>query len=181
MTRPPRAPRPGAVSEATEPTLRRATTQDLPAIVRLLADDPLGARRERYRLPLPASYQAAFDAIDRDPNQELCVACLGESVVGVLQLTFIPYLTYQGGWRALIEGVRIAPELRSRGLGRILFEWAIERARARGCHMVQLTSDKSRPDAIRFYQALGFVASHEGMKLLLDSRAPPEDAIPDSA
>lgn len=178
MTRPPRAPRPGAVSEATAPTLRRATAQDLPAIVRLLADDPLGAKRERYRLPLPASYRAAFAAIDRDPNQELCVACLDESVVGVLQLTFIPYLTYQGGWRALIEGVRIAPGLRSRGLGRIVFEWAIERARARGCHMVQLTSDKSRPDAIRFYQALGFVASHEGMKLFLDPQTPPEDAIP---
>ena len=163
---------PDAASEATVPRLRRATAQDLPAIVRLLADDPLGAKRERYQVPLPASYAAAFAAIDRDPNQELCVACLDESVVGVLQLTFIPYLTYQGGWRALIEGVRIAPGLRSRGLGRTLFEWAIERARARGCHMVQLTSDKSRPDAIRFYQGLGFVASHEGMKLFLPAPAP---------
>jgi GNAT superfamily N-acetyltransferase len=100
-------------------------------------------------------------------------------VVGVLQLTFIPYLTYQGGWRALIEGVRIAPDLRSRGLGRILFEWAIERARVRGCHMVQLTSDKSRPDAIRFYQGLGFAASHEGMKLFLSSqtRSDPDPAV----
>ncbi|MPZ46125.1 MAG: GNAT family N-acetyltransferase [Betaproteobacteria bacterium] len=172
MTKPPGATQPDAGSEAAAPRLRQATAQDLPAIVRLLADDPLGAKRECYREPLPASYQAAFAAIERDPNQELCVACLGESVVGVLQLTFIPYLTYQGGWRALIEGVRIAPGLRSRGLGRILFEWAIERARDRGCHMVQLTSDKARPDAIRFYQGLGFVASHEGMKLLIPSRMP---------
>ena len=86
----------------------------------------------------------------------------------MLQITYIPYLTYQGGWRALIEGVRIAPGLRSRGLGQMLFEWAIGRARARGCHMVQLTTDKSRKDAHRFYERLGFVASHEGMKLTLD-------------
>jgi GNAT superfamily N-acetyltransferase len=149
--------------------MRRATVADLPAIVRLLADDPLGARRERYATPLPAGYEAAFAAIERDPNQELTVACVGDALVGVLQITFIPYLTYQGGWRALIEGVRIAASHRSQGLGRFMFEWAIARARARGCHMVQLTTDKSRPDAIRFYQALGFVASHEGMKLLLDA------------
>jgi GNAT superfamily N-acetyltransferase len=85
-----------------------------------------------------------------------------------LQLTYIPQLTYQGGWRALIEGVRIARAERSQGLGRQMFEWAIGRARARGCHMVQLTTDKARPDALRFYQALGFVASHDGMKLHLD-------------
>ena len=158
---------------AAGPIFRRATAADLPAMVRLLAEDPLGARRERYAEPLPPSYAAAFAAIDRDPNQELCVVCSEGGVVGVLQITFIPYLTYQGGWRALIEGVRIAPPMRSRGRGRIMFEWAIERARARGCHMVQLTSDKARPDAIRFYQALGFVASHEGMKLLLDAHARP--------
>jgi ribosomal protein S18 acetylase RimI-like enzyme len=178
MTQPDGGRHPDAASAATAPQLRRATAQDLPAIVRLLADDPLGAKRERYEEPLPESYRTAFAAIDRDPNQELCVACLDASVVGVLQLTFIPYLTYQGGWRALIEGVRIAPGLRSRGLGRILFEWAIERARARGCHMVQLTSDKSRPDAIRFYQGLGFVASHEGMKLFLTPQTPSDPAAP---
>jgi ribosomal protein S18 acetylase RimI-like enzyme len=179
MTQPAGAMHPDAASKAATPRLRRATAQDLAAIVRLLADDRLGAKRERYRVPLPESYQAAFAAIDRDPNQELCVACLDASVVGVLQLTFIPYLTYQGGWRALIEGVRIAPGLRSRGLGRTLLEWAIERARARGCHMIQLTSDKSRPDAIRFYQGLGFVASHEGMKLFLASqtRSDPDPAM----
>ena len=149
------------------PVMRRALADDLPVIVRLLADDPLGARRERYALPLPSSYERAFEAIDSDPNQELWVACLDAEVVGVLQITFIPYLTYQGGWRALIEGVRIADRVRSHGLGAALLQWAIGRARARGCHLVQLTTDKARPQALRFYQSLGFVASHEGMKLAL--------------
>jgi ribosomal protein S18 acetylase RimI-like enzyme len=149
---------------------RRARADDLEAIVKLLADDPLGAKRERFASPLGASYLAAFNAIDRDPNQELTVACRNGRIVGVLQLTFLPYLTYQGGWRALIEGVRIAGSERSQGLGRALFEWAINRARARGCHLVQLTTDKSRPEAVKFYRALGFVASHEGMKLHLDTQ-----------
>lgn len=152
-----------------EPALifRRAARQDVPAVVRLLADDPLGARREAYAAPLPDSYYRAFDAIERDGNNELVVAEVDGTVVGVLQLTYIPYLTYQGGWRALIEGVRVAADVRSSGVGRELFEWAIARARQRGCHLVQLTSDKARPDAIRFYQSLGFVASHEGLKLHL--------------
>jgi GNAT superfamily N-acetyltransferase len=139
----------------------------VPGIVRLLADDPLGAKRERYADPLPPAYYKAFAAIGADPNNELVVVELDGQVIGVLQLTFIPYLTYQGGWRALIEGVRIDSRFRSGGLGRRLFEWAIGRAAERGCHMVQLTSDKARPDAIRFYESLGFVASHEGMKLSL--------------
>jgi len=162
---------PPSADGANAASFRLASEADLPAIVKLLAADPLGARRERNTVPLPASYASAFAAIERDPNQELWVACIDETVVGVLQVTFIPYLTYQGGWRALIEGVRIAAEVRSRGLGRTMFEWAIGRARARGCHMVQLTSDKSRPDAIRFYRSLGFVASHEGMKLMLAAQA----------
>lgn len=148
-------------------TFRRASLEDLATIVKLLADDPLGAQRESYQLPLPQSYVDAFAAIDRDPNNELTVAQLDSFVIGVLQITFIPYLTYQGGWRALIEGVRVASHLRSSGVGRELFNWAIERARQRGCHLVQLTSDKARPDAIRFYESLGFVASHQGMKLHL--------------
>jgi GNAT superfamily N-acetyltransferase len=146
---------------------RRAKHHDLPAIVRLLADDPLGAKRERYETPLPQAYERAFEAINADPNNELVVACLEDEVVGVLQLTFIPYLTYQGGWRALIEAVRIDSRHRSQGLGKRMFEWAIERSRDRGCHLVQLTTDKARPDAKRFYESLGFVASHEGMKLQL--------------
>jgi len=93
-----------------------------------------------------------------------------ERIVGVLQLTFIPYLTYQGGWRAVVEGVRVDGRVRSQGVGKALLEWAIARARERGSVMIQLTTDKSRPDAKRFYEGLGFVASHEGMKLHLTPR-----------
>ena len=146
---------------------RRASRDDVPAIVKLLADDPLGAKREVFAMPLAETYYRAFEAIERDANNELVVVELESRVVGVLQLTFIPYITYQGGWRALIEGVRISPELRSSRIGRKLFEWVIERARKRKCHLIQLTSDKTRRAAIRFYEGLGFVASHEGMKLHL--------------
>lgn len=148
-------------------SFRLAMRSDVPDIVRMLADDPLGATREAFASPLPDSYYAAFDAIDQDPNNELVVATLSDRLVGVLQITFIPYLTYRGSWRALIEGVRVDSTVRSSGIGRQLFEWAIARARERGCRMVQLTSDKARPDAIRFYENLGFVASHEGLKLHL--------------
>lgn len=146
---------------------RKAERHDLDAIVRLLADDPLGSEREEYTVPLLPGYVQAFEAIRDDPNNELVVVELAGEVVGVLQLTFIPYLTYQGGWRALIEGVRVCASLRSAGIGRRLFDWAIDRARQRRCHMIQLTSDKTRPAALRFYESLGFVASHEGMKLHL--------------
>ncbi len=154
---------------AAEPAFRAAVRTDLPDIVRMLADDALGATREAYASPLPASYYAAFDAIDRDPNNELVVAEIDRRVVGVLQLTYIPYMTYRGSWRALIEGVRIESSLRASGIGRKLFTWAIRRAQDRGCKLIQLTSDKARPDAIRFYESLGFVASHEGLKLHLPS------------
>jgi GNAT superfamily N-acetyltransferase len=133
----------------------------------MLADDALGARRERYELPLPPAYERAFQAIQADPAQELVVVELSGAVVGMLQLTFIPYLTHQGSWRALIEGVRIDSRHRASGLGRQMMGWAIARARARNCRMVQLTTDKARPDARRFYESLGFTASHEGMKLSL--------------
>ena len=157
------------VLRMTEPELvfRRATRQDVPGIVRMLADDALGAKRENYCLPLPESYYTAFDAIDADPNNELIFVELNEKPAGVLQITYIPSLTYQGRWRALVEGVRIDSGLRGMGIGHKLFMWIIERAREKGCHMLQLTSDKSRPEAIRFYESLGFVASHEGMKLRL--------------
>ena len=151
-------------------SFRRATRSDVPDIVRMLADDPLGAKREAFTSPLAASYYEAFDAVDRDPNNELMVATMSDRIVGVLQITFIPYLTYRGGWRALIEGVRVDSSVRSSGIGKQLFEWAIARARERGCHLAQLTSDKARPDAIRFYENLGFVASHEGLKLHLGER-----------
>jgi len=151
-------------------TFRRAGRDDVERIVQMLADDPLGAQRERYELPLPRSYLAAFEAIEADPNNEVVVACVDGKVIGVLQITFIPGLTYQGGWRALIEGVRVDAATRSSGLGKALVEHAIERARERGCHLVQLTTDKTRPGAKRFYEALGFVATHEGMKRPLTAR-----------
>jgi ribosomal protein S18 acetylase RimI-like enzyme len=150
-----------------EPELvfRRATRDDLNRIVRMLADDALGAKREAYVSPLPESYYKAFEAIDRDPNNELVVAEKEGMVIGTLQITYIPSISYQGRWRAQIESVRVSAEVRSMGIGRRLMAWAIERARQRECHLVQLASHKSRLEAIRFYQGLGFVASHEGMKL----------------
>ena len=148
---------------------RDAIEADLSAIVALLADDPLGAAREAPATELPAAYAEAFAAIAADPNNRLIVADDEGAVVGCLQLTFIPGLTYTGGWRAQIEGVRIARSQRGRGLGRAMFDWAIEEARTRGCRLVQLTTNKARPDALRFYESLGFTASHEGMKLDLEA------------
>lgn len=148
-------------------TFRTAVHGDLARIVQLLADDVLGGKREIFSDPLASGYERAFEAIVKDPNNELIVAVQAGTVVGVLQITFIPCLTYKGSWRALIEGVRVAAEVRSSGVGKRFLLWAIERAREHRCHLVQLTSDKSRQDAIRFYQSLGFKASHEGMKLQL--------------
>ncbi len=145
--------------------IRPAEADDLPAIVGLLADDPLGATREDCADPLPDSYTAAFAAIAADPRNELVVAVRGNAVVGCLQLTFIPGLSRRGAERAQIESVRVARRERGQGLGRRLFDWAIDRARARGCALMQLTTDKGRPEAHKFYEQLGFVASHEGMKL----------------
>lgn len=153
--------------QSPDVAIRPAEAADLPAIVRLLADDALGATRERVADPLPSCYTDAFAAIDADPHNELIVATRGDTVVGCLQLTFIPGLSRQGAERAQIESVRVASSERGRGLGRILFERAIELARTQGCALVQLTTDKSRPDAMRFYESLGFAASHEGMKLTL--------------
>jgi len=147
-------------------TFRPARVADLVHLVSMLADDPLGAARECLTEPLAPAYADAFAAISNDPNNELVVACREDCVAGMLQMTFIPYLTHQGAWRALIEGVRVRKDCRSQGIGKALFAWAIERARQRDCRIVQLTTDKTRP-ALRFYQRLGFVASHEGMKLHL--------------
>lgn len=146
---------------------RLATEQDLERIVEMLADDLLGSQRERYGQPLPESYFKAFQAIDSDPNNELIVACQGDEVIGVQQITFTPFITHQGGWRATIEGVRTASSMRGKGIGSALIQWAIERAKERGCHLVQLTTDKKRPEALRFYEHLGFKATHEGLKLKL--------------
>ena len=151
----------------TAPAFRRARVDDLPAIVAMLADDMLGRSREDARMPLDRCYTDAFDAIDRDPNQLLAVAESGGGIVGCLQLSFIPGLSRGGMWRGQIESVRIAAAQRGGGLGRAMFEWAFAECRARGCGLVQLTTDRTRPDALGFYTALGFVASHEGLKLAL--------------
>ncbi|MCR9102480.1 MAG: GNAT family N-acetyltransferase [bacterium] len=150
-----------------QPVFRSATRIDVAAIVRLLADDKLGQQREDYRDPLPEAYYEAFNRIDQDPNQELMVVELNEQVIGTLQLSFIPYLTYRGGIRAQIEAVRIDKDHRGAGLGQDMMKWAIDRARSKGAHVLQLTTDKKRPEALLFYERLGFVASHEGMKLHL--------------
>jgi GNAT superfamily N-acetyltransferase len=153
--------------DTTGVVFRPAQATDLSEIVRMLADDPLGAQREAWSDPLPLGYIEAFEAIRNDPNNELVVAVIAEQLVGVLQMTFIPYLTYQGRWRALIEGVRIASHARSKGLGAAMIGWAIQRARDRNCVMVQLTTDRTRADALRFYERFGFVSSHHGLKLHL--------------
>jgi len=144
-----------------------ATEKDLDAIVAMLSDDVLGSKRERYEHPLPNSYIKAFETITADPNNELIVACDEHEVIGVQQITFTPYITHQGGWRATIEGVRTSASVRGKGVGTKLIKWAIQRAEERGCHLVQLTTDKKRPDALRFYESLGFEATHEGLKLKL--------------
>lgn len=146
---------------------RQAREEDLASLIEMLADDELGRRREMPGAPLAHSYVEAFRAVDGDPNNELVVCETGGELVGMLQITYIPYLTYVGSWRALIEGVRVASSHRGQGVGGRLFEWTIQRARARNCLIVQLTTDKQRPDAIQFYEKLGFKASHEGMKLWL--------------
>lgn len=147
-------------------TFRKATKKDVPFIVQLIADDKLGKLRENYQEPLPESYFEAFENISADPNQELIVVENdAHKIVGTLQLSFIQYLTYQGGIRAQIEAVRIHKDFRGKGLGKQMFEWAINRAQQRKAHVLQLTTDKKRPEAIAFYKRLGFVASHEGMKL----------------
>ena len=146
-------------------TFRVATENDLVEIIKMLSDDQLGSQRERFEEPLPESYINAFEIIRKDPHQELTVAEENGEIVGTFQLSFIQYLTYRGGIRAQIEAVRVKSTHRGKGYGRKIFEYAIERARKNGAHLVQLTTDKKRPDALEFYKALGFVASHEGMKL----------------
>lgn len=143
-------------------TIDRARTEDVEAIVAMLADDPLGARRESPEEP--RIYQAAFEAIDADPNQFLAVARRDGRVVGTLQLTFIPGLSRRGAMRAQVEAVRVHTSERGRGLGTDLLLWAEEEARRRGAAMVQLTSDASRVEAHRFYERLGYTASHVGFK-----------------
>lgn len=179
---------------------RQATHEDLPEIVRMLADDFLGAQRERYEEPLPESYVKAFEEIAADRNNELIVAVvseppavagglndvdkvstnlsekpvatasgsdLAEIIVGTLQITFTPSISFQGGKRATVESVRVDAKYRGQGLGKDLMLWAIERAKEEDCHILQLTTNSDRADAHRFYENLGFKGTHLGMKLYL--------------
>lgn len=148
--------------------MRRATAADLPALIEMLADDPLGATRENATMPLDDAYLDAFAAIDADANQYLAVATDDQDrPLGCLQLTFLPGLSRRGAWRGQIESVRIASHARGQGLGRQMFDWAIAECRTRGCTLVQLTSDSARPEAHKFYTDLGFIGSHVGFKLTL--------------
>jgi GNAT superfamily N-acetyltransferase len=148
-------------------TFRDATADDVPQIVAMYADDALGATRESATEPLPDSYWRAFADIDRDPRQRLVVAEDAGVVVATLQLTFLQQLSHQGSERAQIESVRVSSPERGRGIGRALMAWAIEAARQRGCGIVQLTTNAGRLEAHRFYESLGFSASHVGMKQVL--------------
>lgn len=152
-------------------TMRRAKVDDLPAIVAMLADDEKGRAREDASLPLDPSYAVAFEAIDGDANQLLAVAELDDAIVGTLQLSFLPGISFRGAWRGQIEAVRIASDMRSRGLGTAMIDWAVDLCRERGCRMVQLTSHRTRTDAHRFYERLGWEQSHAGFKLRLKTPA----------
>lgn len=148
---------------------REAQQQDLSSLIHMLADDELGQTREDNSFPTNQNYIDAFKSISRDPNNELIVVVEENHIVGMLQLTFIPYLSHVGSWRCLIESVRIHSAYRGKGLGTKFFQWAIARAKEKNCHMVQLTSDKQRVNALRFYENMGFKATHEGFKLKLES------------
>ncbi|MFC7704203.1 GNAT family N-acetyltransferase [Plastorhodobacter daqingensis] len=150
-----------------EVSFRIARRADLRAIIGLLADDALGAAREDPAQAETGPYLAAFEAISRDPNQMLLVMTEGEAILGTLQLSFLPGLSRRGAWRGQIEGVRVASTARGRGLGARLIAHAVDECRARGCALVQLTTDQSRTDAHRFYERLGFSATHLGYKLTL--------------
>ena len=146
---------------------RLAKRADLSAIVRLLADDDLGSQRERYEDPLPGSYYAAFEQIDRYSNHELIVAEFNGDVIGTLHLMFLPSISFQGGLRAQVESVRVDKLYQGIGIGSDMMRRAVERAKARSAHVVQLTTHKSRADAHRFYERLEFKGTHLGMKLIL--------------
>lgn len=148
-------------------TYRDATPTDLGFIIRLIVDDSVVATKDEPDRPDHPRYLAAFEAITADPNQRLIIAELGGQSVGTLQLTFIPGINRLGEWRCIIEAVHIDPTHRNLGLGSEMIGWSIEQARERGCGLVQLTSNKKRLDAHRFYERLGFAKSHEGFKLSL--------------
>ena len=154
------------MSTTSSISIRRARREDVEAIVKMLADDPLGSGRERIEDPLPACYFAGFEAVDHDPRIQLVVAEDSDGlVVGCLELCILPGLSSQGASRGLIEDVRVASHCRSLGIGEKLVTWAIFEARTRGCRLVELLTHHTRLDAQRFYKRLGFQPSHVGMTL----------------
>jgi ribosomal protein S18 acetylase RimI-like enzyme len=146
---------------------RQATAADLPAIIAGLADDELGRQRDNPALPLDKRYLDAFHAIVADPRQQFIVVERGGVIVGFFQLTFIPGLSNKGAWRGLVESVRVMASQRSKGIGEAMIRHAMALCREQGCAVLQLTTDKRRTDAHRFYRKLGFVGSHEGFKIVL--------------
>ncbi len=149
-------------------TFRQAAEDDLAAIVALLADDDFGSERETAAPPLDQGYVDGFAAVSDDPNQLLAVAEMNGEIVGTVQISFVPGVALRGALRGTLEGVRVARHLRGKGVGREMIAWAVEQCRARGCALVQLTTNKQRRGAQDFYRALGFANSHEGFKLTLD-------------
>lgn len=148
----------------TDLTIRPATVADLPRLVAILVDDPIGAERETLADPLPERYRDAFARIDASPDSTLYVAELGRRTVGMAQLNLLQYLTYLGGRRGQVDTVFVAADARGRGIGTALVRHCLEAADAAGCHLVQLFTDARREDAVRFYERLGFEATHRGMK-----------------
>jgi len=151
------------------PYFRQAKQNDLPVLIDLLHDDPLGKTRENVNAG--TSYIEAFKAIEKNPNHQLLLLCEKDLILGLLQLSFIPSLTYSGGWRAQIEGVRIHKDYRGQGLGEALITEAIKAATNFNCCLIQLSTDKRRPESLSFYLKQGFKASHEGLKLQLKTQA----------
>ena len=149
----------------TDIRFRKARDSDLQRIVALLSDDPIGRGRETAAGAVAPEYRAAFEAIQSDGNQHMAVAERNGEIIGCMQITFIPGLSRKGAWRGQLESIRIASSLRGQGIGAAFIKWAIDLCRERGCALVQLTTDQERPDALRFYEALGFVGSHHGLKL----------------
>ena len=146
---------------------RAASRTDLPFLVSLIAADDVGSVKDEPEHPNAAPYEAALAAIDADPNQELFIVEADGAVIGTFQLTYIPGIARRGMWRGLVESVHVTPEHRNKGYGKQMMRWAVERCRTRGCGVVQLTSNKKRVDAHRFYRTLGFDQSHEGFKLFI--------------
>ena len=145
--------------------IRLATRQDVPSIVQMLQRDSVSTHSDETGTL--EQQLKAFDEISSHPDNELIVATLGDEIVGTLQLTFIPGMSYQGAWRALVEAVRVRDDIRNQRIGTRMMEWVIQRARDRQCRLVQLTTNQVRVDAQRFYLRLGFSPSHVGMKLML--------------